>query len=256
MQLRNLTRSMRQHDWVTSTAEFLLLVFGIFIGFQLDRWNDERLQQQEANEYSIALLDDLAIEMQDTEHQIAYSVMVRDFGFLALSAWEEQPQAPAEQLVIAFYQASNIVPKSVSRGAFDALSAKGLMGLVGGPEFASQVSAYYSQDLKGVLSPLVPYRMEVRGILPNKVQMAIRENCTSMASEGLLVETLSTECDIGLSPSHAQALLTTLTNHPRLRFYLTQSISKESVNIYVLQSQQDSIRTLTEKLRTIQAGGS
>jgi len=63
--LRSLTRSVREHDWVTSTAEFVLLVFGIFIGFQLDRWNDERLQQKEADEYSIQLLDDLAIELRD-----------------------------------------------------------------------------------------------------------------------------------------------------------------------------------------------
>ena len=42
-----------------------MLVFGIFIGFQLDRWNDERLQQKEADEYSIQLLDDLAIELRD-----------------------------------------------------------------------------------------------------------------------------------------------------------------------------------------------
>lgn len=65
MLLRSLTRSVREHDWVTSTAKFVLLVFGIFIGFQLDRWNDERLQQKEADEYSIQLLDDLAIELRD-----------------------------------------------------------------------------------------------------------------------------------------------------------------------------------------------
>lgn len=77
--------------------------------------------------------------------------MVRSFGLKALSAWQEQPQASAEQLIIAFYQATNILPTSSVRGAYDALSSQGLMGLVGGPEFASRVSAYYAQDLNGVL---------------------------------------------------------------------------------------------------------
>ena len=35
--LRSLTQSVREHDWVTSIAEFVLLVLGIFIGFQLER---------------------------------------------------------------------------------------------------------------------------------------------------------------------------------------------------------------------------
>ena len=255
MLLRRLTRSVREHDWLTSIAEFVLLVLGIFIGFQLDRWNDERLQQKEADEYSIQLLDDLAIELSDIETQIAYFESVRDFGLKATSAWKEQPEAPAEELIIAFYQATNILPTSSVRGTYDALSSQGLMGLVGGPEFGSQISAYYAQDLNGILYPRTPYRMEVRGVLPNEVQMAIRENCSSLAGGGLIVETLSGKCDIGLSVPRAQEILTALINQPKMQFYLRQSISKESVSIYVLGNQRETVKLLRDRLISIQREG-
>jgi len=180
--------------------------------------------------------------------------MVRSFGLKALSAWQEQPQASAEQLIIAFYQATNILPTSSVRGAYDALSSQGLMGLVGGPEFASRVSAYYAQDFNGVLYPRTPYRMEVRGVLPNEVQIAIRSNCASLAAEGLIVETLSEQCDIGLSTSHAQEILEDLISHPRMQFYLRQSISKDSVSIYVLGNQRATVTQLRERLTDIQNG--
>jgi hypothetical protein len=253
MLLRSLTQSVLKHDWLSSTVEFVLLVLGIFLGFQFDRWNDERLQQEEADEYSIQLLDDMTIELRDLDSQMAYFEMVRAFGSKALTAWDEQPKASAQELIVAFYQASNILPSSSVRGSYDALSSKGLMGLVGGPEFGSQTSAYYSQDLDALFAS-VPYRMEVRGALPNTVQQAIRGNCSRLVGAGLLVEELTEKCDIALSAQSAQEILGALTNHPKLRFYLRQSISKDSVGIYVVDTQRESLGLLRDQLIRIQKG--
>ena len=57
--LRTVIKSTRQHDWFSSITEFLLLVSGIFLGFQLDRWNDDRIEQKQADEYGMQLLEDL-----------------------------------------------------------------------------------------------------------------------------------------------------------------------------------------------------
>lgn len=251
MLLRRLTQSTLKHDWMSSTIEFILLVVGIFLGFQFDRWNEGRLQQQEANEYSIQLLDDMSIELRDIEFQMNYYETVRAFGLEALTAWEESQNASAEELIIAFYQASNVMPLSSVRGSYDALSSKGLMGLVGGPEFGSKVSAYYSQDLDALVAS-VPYRMEVRGVLPNHVQQAVRDTCSRLVGSGLLVEVLTGDCDIEVSEQEAQEILGSLTNHHRLQFYLRQSISKDSVGIYILGTQRESLEQLRAELLAIQ----
>ncbi|WOJ94178.1 hypothetical protein R0135_03180 [Congregibacter variabilis] len=235
---------------MSSTIEFILLVVGIFLGFQFDRWNEGRLQQQEANEYSIQLLDDMSIELQDIEMQMNYHEQVLAFGMTALTAWQEAQDVSAEELVIAFYQASNVTPRASVRGSYDALSSKGLMGLVGGPEFGSKVSAYYSQDLNSLVAD-VPYRMEVRGVLPNSVQQAVRANCSRLVGSGLLVEELSDDCTIDISAEEAEKVLSELRTHPRLQFYLRQSISKDSVGRYVLESKRESLELLRAELQTI-----
>ena len=252
MLLRRLSRSVKDHDWFTAIVELILLSLGLFIGFQLDRWNGERLDQKEADEYSVQLLEDLTIELQDVDTMIDYLGQVRAYGFTALTAWDEEPAADAQTLIVAFYQASNILPFSSLRGAFDALSNKGLTNLIAGPDFRSRLSAYYGQAVHAVLDQRTPYRMEIRGVLPNKVQAVIRNVCSTLGSDTLLTETLAEECDIGLSEQAAQDILSEITAYPKMRFYLRQSISRDSVSIYVLHTKREMIEKLRAELKTIQ----
>jgi len=60
--LARLVRSCREYQWFTAAVELVLLVVGVFAGFQLDRWNEGRLDQQRADEYREQLITDLSIE--------------------------------------------------------------------------------------------------------------------------------------------------------------------------------------------------
>jgi hypothetical protein len=250
--LARLSRSFREHDWFTGAVELVLLVIGIFIGFQLDRWNGERLEQKEADEYSLQLLEDLTIELHDVSNMIDYLEQVRTYGATALTAWDDNPAADAETLIVAFYQASNVLPFSSLRGTFDALSNKGLMNLIGGPGFSSRLSAYYGQALNSVLDQSTAYRMEIRGIMPNPVQAAIRDGCSRLVSDELLKEQLINDCDIGVSESAAQKILADITQYPKMKFYLRQTISRDSVSIYVLQTKRKMIEDLRAELKSFQ----
>lgn len=240
--------SFRDHDWLTSTVEFVLLTLGIFFGFQMDRWNDVRLDQNEANEYSIQLLADLTREQEVVEHGVDYYRQVRSFGEKALTAWQETPEASAEELVIAFYQASNILALSSERGAYDVLSSKGLIHLVGNPEFGSELSQYYAQIMNPILSQQPAYRLNLRGVMPNQIQQAIRKNCSKITAKGRLIETLLDSCAIGLSEIQAKNAIASIIEHPLMKFYLRQYISKASVNIYIMEPHIQEIKELREKL--------
>ena len=247
--------SFREHNWATSIVEFALLVLGIYLGFQLDHWNTDRLAQIEANEYSIQLLADLDRELTASKHDVAYYKQVKAFGEKALAAWDEVPQASTEALIIAFYQASNILALSSERGAYDLISSKGLVNLIGDAEFGSELSSYYAQVLNPLLTEQPPYRWELRGVIPNHIQGAIRNNCASIAEEGRLAETLASDCEIGLTESQAQDVFESIVEHPRMRFYLRQYVSKVAVNIYIMDSQIKEITTLYDTLESFQKTG-
>ncbi|MEH6490208.1 hypothetical protein [Hyphomonas oceanitis] len=67
MILRRLTDAFRKQDWFTVAVETLIVVLGVFLGLQVNNWNETRLEHaQEA-----VLLDRLAEDFRDAESAIA-----------------------------------------------------------------------------------------------------------------------------------------------------------------------------------------
>ncbi|RCL88719.1 hypothetical protein [Hyphomonas sp.] len=61
MILRRLTTALRKQDWVTVVIETLIVVFGVFIGLQVNNWNDAQAE----NRRSIQALGELRSEYED-----------------------------------------------------------------------------------------------------------------------------------------------------------------------------------------------
>ena len=255
MILTRLAKSFRDHDWFTGFVELLLLVIGIFFGFQLDRWNEGRLDQQQANEYRQQLIVDLEVEARDVDEKAGYHRQVRDFSMMALTAWGDEPAVDTEELIVAFYQASNVLPLTSARGAFDALSNNGLIDLVGGPGLTSRLAAFYGQEFNSVFAEEKAYRMELRGVMPIAVQEKIRADCISISVGAMVVEELSSDCDLNLGRADAEAILADILAHPRMRFYLRQAISRDSISIYLLESKREFIESLLRELRSLDQSG-
>ena len=252
--LRAVIRSTSQHDWFTSITEFFLLVAGIFLGFQLDRWNDDRIDQIQADEYGMQLLEDLTASRIEMQTRIDYYETVKEWGLKALTAWDTEPVYSPEELIIAFYQASNDIPSSSFRGAYDALTLQGLAVLIDGPEFASRLSAYYSQPLDQFLDAESPYRTEIRSIMPVEIQVAVRENCATVEAAGLVTETLLSQCQIDIPPAKASELLEKLISQPGLQEKLTYSVSNNTLYRYVLDIKIEDATNITGTLQEIYGG--
>lgn len=251
MILTRIVRSFREHDWFTALVELVLLIAGIYVGFQLDRWNDARLDLQKAAEYRDQLISDLSVERREVDVMIAYHEQVRAFALTALAAWRESPAAETERRIVALYQASNVLPVTSARGAYDALMNNGLLDLVGGPALASRLSAYYGQQLNSVFDEEKRYRMELRGVMPISVQTRIRDDCIQLSIDERITEQLSTECDLGLEQAEAEQILADIVAHPEMRGYLRQAISRDSVFISLLNSKRDLLDSLLSELHSL-----
>lgn len=250
MILARLAGSFRKHDWFTAVVEMVLLIIGIFAGFQLDRWNDGRLDQQRADEYREQLITDLSVEREDVELMISYHEQVRNFGLTALAAWSDAPPTDKEELIVALYQASNVLPITSVRGAYDALSNNGLLDRVGGPALTSRLSAYYGQDMNSVFAEVKRYRMELRGVMPIAVQARIVDECTRVSLDERILEELSSACALGLKDGEAERIIASIVDHPKMLAYLRQGISRDSISIYLLHSKQEFIERLIAELRS------
>ncbi|WP_084420044.1 hypothetical protein [Henriciella litoralis] len=67
MILQRLSQSIRKQDWFTVLIETLIVVFGVFIGLQVNNWNASRVARAEAGD----LLARMLIEAQETQTDLA-----------------------------------------------------------------------------------------------------------------------------------------------------------------------------------------
>ena len=81
MILRKITESLKSQDWSTAIAELLIVVFGVFIGLQVDTWNDARLEAERRQQF----MEVLVTYLDDTN---SVHEMVNDEIERGLSSWD------------------------------------------------------------------------------------------------------------------------------------------------------------------------
>ena len=251
MILARISHAIRSHDWFTALIELVLLVMGIFFGFQLDRWNDDRLDRESANEYRLQLIADLEVERSDISALIKYHESVRDYAEVALTAWAQRSPLEPEGLVVALYQASNILPFTSARGAYDALSANGLIELIGDPSLRSKLAAYYGQATDRVFEEEKRYRRELRGVMPIDVQRRVLNTCVRLSTDTSIRETLTIECELGFDAVYVAEVLESVKSHPNLRNYLREAISRDSIFIYLMNAKLEFLNKLLKELNAV-----
>ena len=71
MILRRLATAFRKQDWFTVLIETLIVVFGVFIGLQVNNWNASRQDHVVARQLELALIADANIILDETREKIA-----------------------------------------------------------------------------------------------------------------------------------------------------------------------------------------
>ncbi|PKG96828.1 hypothetical protein [Paraglaciecola sp. MB-3u-78] len=253
MLLKNVIKDIQRHNWFAVFLDFAVVVIGILVAMQLADWEENKNESKITEEYTLLLMEDLKADQRSAKNAENYYFQVQQFGKNALTLWANSQGLSPEQLVVSFYQASNIFANNSTSGTYDSLASTGRLGLIGGPQLASTLSNYYARALDSLIYSSPPYRMEVRGILPPDVQDLIRQNCVKLTIEGTLNEVLSDTCDIGLNTKEAQSILSDLKEHPKIAFYLRQKIALDALATEVLKLQSIESKRLLEIINKVHA---
>lgn len=75
MILRRLASAFRQQDWFTVAVETLIVVLGVFIGLQVNNWNEARADRQREAAYLQGLAQDIRIDIADIDEVIRVSTL-------------------------------------------------------------------------------------------------------------------------------------------------------------------------------------
>ncbi len=147
MILNRLARAFAQQHWGTVVLEILVVVVGIFLGLQVDDWNENRKFRQLESLYLDKLRSDLATMRQDLDEKFVDADATRRRMVAALAALEDctlTDRARADlEFALVRYQVQN--PINYLSATYDEMVVTGALARISDDSLKQQIASTFSQ---------------------------------------------------------------------------------------------------------------
>jgi hypothetical protein len=105
MFLRRFIEHIRKQEWTAVALDFVVVVVGVFVGLQVDNWNQERADSKREAFYLAALQDDFSVVIAELESDIAhYEEIASSMTLLTDQSRKAAPDASLDALNAAARQ--------------------------------------------------------------------------------------------------------------------------------------------------------
>ena len=186
MILSRISHALRTQNWFAVALEFLIVIAGVVIGFQVNAWNEGRQDQARGRLYLERLAADFEENVRRAEVDIAFRTDVRDLGLdaLAYASGRREPET-SWRVVAAYFNASQAGSSYPVRSTFEEMLATGDLRLIEDLELRSQLNVYFTEsNVAQIIDSLPRYRERVRTLIPIELQNHIWEACYEAISGG------------------------------------------------------------------------
>lgn len=184
MILRRLSDAFRRQDWFTVTVETLMVVLGVFLGLQVNNWNEARAEGKRSREYLSRIRAELVADMTELERHRGLWQVGANEGYVAISYAETGARGGATdwEILRAFLHASQSFQFAFVDTTYSELRSAGELRLIADADLRSGLADYYVlvAARRGGLGPyqLLPeYREMVRGRMRSDVMRYYWQAC-------------------------------------------------------------------------------
>lgn len=145
MILRRLAEGIRKQDWFTVVLEVLIVVVGIFLGLQVDDWNEARKDRATEAAYLQELLEDFETNDANLDQSIGQyqEIIVAMIGLLEQSAMDT-PDWSVSQLNNAFRNIHKMPTFFDVERTFANLTGSGDLRLIRNRDIKNAIAQYQS----------------------------------------------------------------------------------------------------------------
>jgi hypothetical protein len=245
MIIKRLATGIKNQDWFVVMVEVMIVVVGIFIGLQVDDWNNERKESNEERELLGRLLVDIDKNVQLALMRQGFFDVVQQDSKLVLNYLRspETVQVEPARLLTAIYNSSHVSPGTFDTTTFEEMSSNGKLGIIKNVALRDAMTSYY-HSVTGWsrfwdLDRSGPLRGSVRRIIPYETQFDIVKFCEVI--EGKYVNTLMSDCTIEVNEEVSRALISNFSTEPLIAENLNYRISRNQlitvlINLYLASS--------------------
>ena len=168
MILRRLADAFRKQDWIAVLLEVLIVVVGIFVGLQVNDWNEDRKAKREEVVYLERIIEDFDISIRETRANIQFQERLAERGAIVLDTLTacDIPSDAQTDFANGIYQLGKISPVEFARTTIDELVSAGRFGILRNADLRRHISQMlqdyedhlaFIDDVQGRLASQVNY---------------------------------------------------------------------------------------------------
>ena len=221
-------------------GEFFLVVLGVLAALMVDAWIEQRHDDNLRQEYLARLTDDLEADRQNLEYRISFFTSVHAFGLQTLENLRSDSPVDQDAILAAYYASENFEFRPI-QNTYEDLQSTGNIRLLDDIELRLALASYHGLASVAGTNLEESYRKLVRGVIPWKIQAAIREHCPT-AEQNDEVPTGFPPCTLpGISADEVNAVFAALRAYPGIFEILTYRVSDVDVVVYLHQVQKQMV---------------
>jgi hypothetical protein len=215
MLLRRVIEHVRRQEWTAVAIDFVIVVVGVFIGIQAANWNEARVDAASSNDYLERIERDLGADIARYENRIRFWTTVSNYGRKGLAYADTARAGEATQwdLLLAYFQASQVAEFWTRSTTYDELKSAGELHLIRNLRLRDALAHYYTDAGNPALTERPAYREHVRGVIPIDVQLYIWAKCYASEASG---EQFLRDCAAPVSETHAAEIVNAIRQDGRL----------------------------------------
>lgn len=189
MILRRITEHVKTQNWFAVGIDFLIVVVGVLMAFQITAWNVERAERKRSQEYLSRIRADLMADMTQLQRHREFWERVAEEGYAAIRYAEtgDMDGATEWEVLRSFLHASQAWQFTFIDATYSELRSAGELRLIPDADLRSALADYYVlvAARRGGLGPyhLLPdYREWVRGRMPSDILRYYWRACFEQAA--------------------------------------------------------------------------
>ena len=225
MRVGKLGRHLRNQNWFAAGIDLAVVVLGILVAFQIDRWREQRADLAMEANYIRRLVADVETDIPSIRKSLALAEDRVGFAQLLMDAVRDPAVVSAEpaRFLVALLEASYTNVPALASHTFEDLRATGNLSRIRGEEIKRALYDYYGYDetrrqwMQLALAGEQYYFEIAAGVIDYDQTRWVLENLKN--KQGVTWQGLD---DMELDPQPVQAALDRLRSRQQVVDYLPQ----------------------------------
>lgn len=253
MILKRLRAEAARQNWLGVSVDLIILILGVFLGIQVNNWNQARLDRMEGRDYRERLYSDLESNQRYLAFRIRYDGQALAHAQAALAALERPVSTDPGLFLIHAYEASNHIPQPIRHFTYDEAVASGKAERLGDRMLRERIANYYvgAATMQRLFDNVPPYREEIRSVLPFDAQAQVMKDCPEVLKAdqyGSVTPRLSDRCRSTMDVRTARRIAEDVRAIPSLRRLLNREIADRDQKILNAQQLNEEAERLKGQL--------